>query len=360
MPIGKIAQQPKRSAPRPTSSAGTYLDYSTAFAMSISAGAARGVSSPRSSVGPGAPASDQDARRPSGSTDYMTAFVKTLNAPKTTEAKDESSQGNRLYSRKPVGSADYMTSFASTVKARTGGAATSNRVYDLKPAATKAPTDYMTAFATSVKSQSSAASRVGKIYEQKPVLAKGEGPALDAFTAFATQQQKSVTTFATKAQKSIPKKPLVAKGAVAAPGVPMAAEEASPTGRGAGAGPGASGARNSAAAPATAPAAAAAGPPSPNPTPTTAPAVAVESSTEAPGADLLPEVTAATPAAAPPVADGDWNLSVEERYAKERARVRKGGAGLEFDPSEVADDGGDATLDDLLSAMAADSAPAKA
>ena len=44
-------------------------------------------------------------------------------------------------------------------------------------------------------------------------------------------------------------------------------------------------------------------------------------------------------------------LSVEERAAYERKHVKKGGGGIEFDPTEVAEDGGDATLDDFLGAL---------
>jgi hypothetical protein len=44
-------------------------------------------------------------------------------------------------------------------------------------------------------------------------------------------------------------------------------------------------------------------------------------------------------------------LSVAERAAYERKHVKLGGGGIAFDPSEVAEDGGDASLDDFLAAL---------
>jgi seryl-tRNA synthetase len=66
----------------------------------------------------------------------------------------------------------------------------------------------------------------------------------------------------------------------------------------------------------------------------------------------------AAAAAAPPAAKvGELSeeellkLSVEERAAYERKHVKLGGGGIAFDPSEVAEDGGDASLDDFLAAL---------
>mmetsp|Transcript_31830 Transcript_31830/g.79421 ORF Transcript_31830/g.79421 Transcript_31830/m.79421 type:complete len:689 (-) Transcript_31830:408-2474(-) len=44
-------------------------------------------------------------------------------------------------------------------------------------------------------------------------------------------------------------------------------------------------------------------------------------------------------------------LSIEERVAYERKHVKLGGGGIQFNPSEVRDDGGDATLDDFFGAL---------
>jgi hypothetical protein len=47
-------------------------------------------------------------------------------------------------------------------------------------------------------------------------------------------------------------------------------------------------------------------------------------------------------------------MSIEERVAHERKHIKLGGGGIQFDPSEVKDDGGDATLDDFFGALGMD------
>ncbi|KAJ1633388.1 hypothetical protein T492DRAFT_981657 [Pavlovales sp. CCMP2436] len=197
MTIGKL---PTASTPRPSATVpSATVDYTTAFAMSMSAGAAHGQVQGDNT---GAPATAPHKGHFSGGgggggVDYMHAHFKNLQKPQSGSSSPSGGpRGNRVYTGKPApGGADFMTAFAAANKVNGLGAG--GRLYDAKPALVKEGAqpvaDAFTSFATSVKDKTGAVA-AGKVYAEKQALAKSGSTAVavDVFTAFAMKQQRQV------------------------------------------------------------------------------------------------------------------------------------------------------------------------
>ena len=122
MPIGKLPTAPSPSArvakPSPSGALAVHVDYQTAFAMAMSAGAARGEARGGDA---GVPAAAPTYRQGAG-VDYMTNFFKQLNtsggSASSTPGTPTSAtpRGNRVYTQKPRCTVDAFTEFATTVQ----------------------------------------------------------------------------------------------------------------------------------------------------------------------------------------------------------------------------------------------------